>query len=305
MPAKRKSKQSDQQKALIKVLVILLFAAGAIIALIVWASQEAESELAAKIRQIIGISLSSDDTPAPATPEPAPAPIVETPTKPVEVQIKLEALAPPPPPPKPTIDLATLAETPSLWPQNLELNQSKQVEIRYNGNTYGYVEFNSDSVITVKEINSSGEILGTVNSNFLSLAPYETNLLEWLDATYGDSYQFDLDPNQRLSLPGDGNLPNLSTEEGQTDFWSEMRIWCYRNYESASISQGEDNLIFKWLPKENSPIDFQLEAREIARFYLLQRAARGGHENYAGCEIRDPHTNELLGSAAIFIPRLK
>jgi hypothetical protein len=95
----------------------------------------------------------------------------------------------------------------------------------------------------------------------------------------------------------------LGTDQGDAQFWSEMRIWCHQNYGSVSLEIGEDNLTFKWLPEEEVPIDYSLEAREIARKYLNLRNKFGSPENFAACEIRHPATDEFLGSSSMFIPR--
>ena len=204
----------------------------------------------------------------------------------------------------PHLSLSELATKPSFWPHELKLIDSKQVEIKYNGNSYGHVEFTADSPIEVDSISPSGEVFGTVNSNYLSLSASETNLSEWFETAYGKIYSLQTNATATNPLEEPEAVKSLKTKEGQTEFWQDIKVWCYMNYESASISAEENSLVFKWLPKEDAPIDFRMEAREIARFYLLKRAERGGHENYAACEIRHPRTGELLGSGSIFIPRL-
>jgi len=224
-----------------------------------------------------------------------------------QVVVTQEPEVSPVPPPIPgmiqDISLTELSAQSSLWPETLKLTRTQQVEIRYNNNVYGYMEFDTDTEIEVESISPNGEVLGAVNNYFLSLSADQTDLFAWFASNHSDTYHL---TNATTATPPstEEDLASIDTKEGNADFWSEMRIWCYKNYGAASIMALEDNLVFKWQPKENVPINFQYEAREIARHYLLKRAERGSKENYASCEIRHPGTGELLGSAGIFIPRL-
>lgn len=290
-------KKTVQRKALIKTILFFLLIGCACVLVLLWAARAEDSSIAKSIREVIGIA-------APASTQvvvevaPPPPPVVKAAVEPV-----LESIVVEPPPPIPAITFREICSQRHLWPDTLKLKLSKRVSIRYNGNNYGYMEFASGVSFRVDDLKPNGEIYGRVEGNYLSLSVLETDFEEWFSTNYGERYDLQLEVTDRV-FRRSGAPHKLGTAEGDATFWAEMRIWCHQNYDSISLEIGEDSLVFRWLPTEEVPINFQGEAREICRVYLMKRATLGGNENYAACEIRHPVTNELLGSSSIFIPRL-
>lgn len=165
------------------------------------------------------------------------------------------------------------------------------------------MQFSAGMPVAVDALSTSGEVFGRINGNHLNFSIEETDFEDWFHSTYGDRYQF-LPIEVEGARSGISARHRVGTPEGDAVFWSEMRIWCDRNYGSIALEIAEDSLVFRWLPQEETPIDFALEAREIARNFLMKRGALGSNENYAACEIRHPVSGELLGASSIFIPRL-
>jgi hypothetical protein len=292
-----KKKNQKPRSAAHKFLLLLLLLAALVVGILLWASQAVDSQVAQNIRQFVGL-------PEPAAvvevPSPEPAPVV------VEVvpEPEPEPIIEPEPEPEPLLKITfpEVAARRYLWPSELSLKLSVQVPIRYNGKIYGNMEFVKGSEFIVDALMPTGEILGRIGGNYLSLSVHETNFYGWFNEEYGD--RFEIQPVVVDSKTGENSGLRLGTAEGDAAFWSEMRIWCYQNYESVTLKVEEDTLVFIWMPKEDVPINFTIEAREIARQYLLKQAAFGGTDNYAACEIRDPVTNQLRGVSSIFIPRL-
>lgn len=296
-----KKKNKAQRKALIQTMTVLALLVLSGLGLIFWASTAEDSALAQSIRRIVGMRDPAVDRP-PVRPVPPAPTLVEVPPEP-QPEPESAPVAEPAPAPLPAITFSEITLRPALWPKTLHLKLSKRVYIRYNGNVYGYMQFSSDEPLQVDALGSKGEIFGWIDGNFLSLLVDETNFEDWFRSTHGDRY--DLRPVEvEPARPGAEARHKVGTPEGDADFWTDMRIWCDRNYDSISLEIEEDTLVFRWLPKEDAPIDYTLEAREIARNFLLKRSARGSNENYAACEIRHPVTGELLGASSIFIPRL-
>lgn len=284
-----------QQKALLQSMALLFLLIGACVLTLMWAAKAENSQVAKTIREAIGIAPPAKKVTEPIAPPPAPVVVIEPEPEPIVVM-------PPEPQPIPEITFSHIARIKHLWPKTLELKSSKQISIRYNGNSYGFMEFTANTQIKVLSLKAPDEIDGIVNGNYLNLSVHETNFEEWFRENYAENYYLQPIPQESTSSHSEFKRPG--TKEGDARFWTDMLIWCHQNYESIALEIGEHNLVFKWLPKEEAPIDFGLEAREIARSYLLKRAEWGGTENYAPCEIRHPSTNELLGSGAMFIPRL-
>lgn len=296
-------KNKAQRKALIRTLLLLALLILSGLGLVYWASFAGDSEFARSIRQVVGIPGPAVERPPPP---PSPPPVrVEAPlvAEVLEAEPEPEAPAAPGPEPLPVITFSEICARPALWPKTLQLTLSKRVYIRYNGNVYGYMQFSGDMPLHVDALGAKGEVFGWIDGNYLSFLPDETNFEEWFRRTHGERY--DLRPVEvEPARPGAEVRHKVGTPQGDADFWTEMRIWCQRNYDSISLQIEQDTLVFRWLPKEDAPIDYSLEAREIARNFLLKRSARGSNENYAACEIRHPVTGELLGASSIFIPRL-
>jgi hypothetical protein len=292
---KQGNKHVEEHKAFLKAALFFVVLSGGCAILLIWAAKSEDSKLAEKIRQTVGIK-APYVAPAPTPPvvvveaEPEPMPVVIPEPKPA-----------PEPIPFPEISYEEITRSKYLWPQSLELQTSKKVTIRYQQQEYGYMEFVEGATVEVHALKTPAEVYCSINENFISLSIHDTNFSEWFTEKYADRYVM-------LPIPETEDIRiqshALDTSEGEARFWTEMRLWCHKNYESISLKIDDDQLIFRWLPKEDAPIDFQLEAREIARTYLLIRAKLGGTENYAACEIRHPTTDELLGSSSIFIPRL-
>lgn len=278
---------------IVVAIMTLLFCGVAL--LLIWSSKAVDSPLAEKIRNTVGIKA--------ATPKVVEAPVAA----PVVVAVEPEPMPEPipvveEPPPIVQITFKEITRSKNLWPKSVKLKLSKQIPIRYKQLNYGYMEFTEDSTFTVQALKAPAEIYGSVNGNYISLSVHETDFTEWFTGKYSDQYELQAIEQDVDSTPDIAQ--HIDTPEGEKAFWSEIRIWCHQNYESISLEVGEEGLVFKWLPKEDAPIDYQLEARAIARSYLLKRAKYGGTDNYAACEIRHPTTNELLGASSMFIPRL-
>lgn|GEM_PF-830473 len=297
-------RKNRQRKALIQtclVIVLLLSGGGGFV---FWASTAQNSPLAESFRRVVGIpEPKAESAPAPAPP-PEPGAVAEAPVAPEpEPEPVPEVVAEPEPAPLPDITYAEIRRRSDLWPDALSLELSKRVYIRYNGNVYGHMQFSRGMTVDVDGLGPKGEVFGWIDGNFLSLSVAETNFEAWFRSTHGERYN--LLPVEAEPGRSDPTVRHqIGTPAGDAEFWTEMRIWCARNYDSISLEIKEDTLVFRWLPKEATYIDYPMEAREIARNFLLKRAARGGNENYAACEIRHPVTDELLGASSIFIPRL-
>jgi len=290
---KNKNKNKKQRLALFETVLIFLLLGGAIAGVLLWAAKSEDSELAQSIREFVGMP-NSKPVEVVIVPLPLP-PVVEAIPEPEPVVV-------PESEPLPEITFKEVAAQRYLWPSELNLKLAVRVPIRYDGKDYGFMEFLKGVPIQVDALIPSGEIFCQIDGNYLSLSVYETDFYGWFKDKYGERYDLQsviVDMGTKATT-----RHRLGTPEGETDFWAEMRIWCHQNYGSVSLKVEEDSLVFLWLPKEDVPINFPAEAREIARNYLLKRAKYGGKENYAACEIRDPVTHELRGAGSIFIPRL-
>ena len=288
-----KKRNKAQRVALLGTLGFLLFLVGSCVLVLYWAAKSEDSEIAESIRKTIGIP--EPEAAQPASVVPAQQPVIADPQQ-NESAIVVEAAA------LPEITFKEIAAQRHLWPKELTLKLAVRVPIRYNGKDYGFMEFAKGLPILVDSLSAGGEIFCRIDGNYLSLSVYETDFYGWFKQKYGDRY--DVQPVVVDMGTKATSRYRLGTEKGEAAFWAEMRIWCHQNYEAVTLIVGEDGLVFMWLPKEDAPIDFALEAREVARQFLLKRAKYGGRENYAACEIRNPVTNELLGESSIFIPRL-
>jgi len=296
-----KRKNKAQRVALLKTLLVFIMLGGGCAIVLFWAAQSVDSEAAQSIRKIVGFpepksSIGEQEVivvEAPVVPQPQPVALAETAAEPVAAA-EPETL--------PELTFKEIAAQRQLWPKSLHLKLAVRVPIRYNGKDYGFMEFPKGVSIKVDGLSAGGEIFCQIDGNYLSLSVYETDFYGWFKANYGERY--DVQPVVVDMGTKASSRYRLGTEKGEAAFWAEMRIWCHQNYEAVTLTVEEDTLVFLWLPKEDAPIDFSVEAREIARQFLLKRAKYGGRENYAACEIRHPVTDELLGASSIFIPRL-
>lgn len=298
-----KPRNKAQRKALIQTCLVFFLLFSGVAGFVFWASTAENSPFAESFRRAVGIpDPKADSAPVPAPP-PKPEVVVEAPVEPEPEPETTPAVEPEPAPPA-DITYAEIRRRRDLWPDTLSLELSKRVYIRYNGNVYGYMQFSSGMTLDVDGLGAKGEVFGWIDGNYLSLSVEETNFEAWFRSTHGERYNL-LPVEAKPASPQLAVRHAVGTREGDAEFWTEMRIWCDRNYDSISLEVKEDTLVFRWLPREESSyIDFSMEAREIARNFLLKRAARGSNENYAACEIRHPVTDELLGASSIFIPRL-
>ncbi|MDQ8193160.1 hypothetical protein QEH59_01895 [Coraliomargarita sp. SDUM461004] len=298
-----KRKNKAQRVALLKTLLVFLLLGAGCVIVVVWAAKTEDSDLARSLRVAIGLPepKSQSVTPDESVPVVTELPVAEEPVTVAEVPDP-EPLVTPDPEPLPIITFKEIAAQRHLWPDTLRLKLDVRVPIRYNGKDYGFMEFRKGVTLEVDAVSSGGEIFCRIDGNYLSLSVYETDFYGWFKGKYSE--QYDVQPVTVDLGSKASSRYRLGTEKGEAAFWAEMRIWCHQNYEAVSLTVEEDGLVFKWLPTEDVPIDYSVEAREIARQFLLKRAKYGGRENYAACEIRHPVTDELLGASSIFIPRL-
>ena len=299
MPKKRKTNKPKTSNLVLtaRIFAVFLFVGACGAVLFFWAAHTEDSGLAKSIREVFG--LSEPVTPAPeiaqpVTPPPAPE-VLPEPTPPPEPVEK--------PPQKIDITMAEIQKSPDLWPRTLNLTISQTVPIRYNGNTYGSLEFNPDMRLTVETLGANGEIIGTINGNYLRVSMEQTNFLSWFESTHGERFNLKSMPYEPEEADADSQ-PSLDTPEGEAAFWTDLRIWCKRNYGSISIEITENTLVFRWFQRDDIKVNYEAEARLIAEQYLKLRNKYGSNENYAPCEIRHPETNKLLGASSIFMPQL-
>lgn len=301
---KKPQKTTEAQKALMKVIMFFMILASALVLILVWAATDGKSPIAEKVRKVVGLK-AIQQAPARTVEISESAPEPEPELQGAEVALETETIAPPPPDPLPIKEITypEISRSKQLWPKTLELKMTKRVPIRYQDQEYGYMEFKEGLTVEVVALKAPDEIYCSVNGNFLSLSIEETNFFEWFRQGHGDRYK--LKPFMRKPEKTNPGGVDLNTDKGEAYYLTQMRIWLHQNYDSISIEARPDTLVFKWLPNESVPIDFGMEAREIARKYLLLRSELGGRENYAACEIRHPITDELLGASSIYVPRIE
>lgn len=194
---------------------------------------------------------------------------------------------------------AEFIERPSMWPDSLSITTEQEIPVRYRGNNYGKMVFSPGQMIEVFELSQDGRMLGSIGENIVFIPAYATNLKEWFLGRHGKY--------EKLIMPETPEVPRLAnrlSDEDEQQLLTELRIWVLKNYDTHAIQIEEDKLTLQWTPIEETDIDFRLEAREIARRYLMLGAAKGRDDNYASCEIVHASTGEFLGANGIFIPRL-
>lgn len=277
------------------MLYILLAVSTCLFWLIVWAARAADSELAAQIRQVIGLPHPAQVAAVPELPEPEDVVEAEPEPEPMESQAEAE--------PEPTqLTYAELVEKRQMWPASLQLIVEERIPVVFNGRNYGYLEFSPGQILRVESLLASGQIRGRVNDNHLNLSVDQTNLGQWFEQTYRGDYILELAAGSDWGPEVVGHQKAPSPEE----ILAEMRYWCYRTFgPSIDFDITDDSLVLKWMPDGNMSLDLRAEARAVARQYLLAQAAMGGRDNYAACEIRHPRTDELLGSGSVYILTLE
>lgn len=291
-------KNKQQRNALFKAFFCLMLLSTACCLVLIWASRDAKSPLAKSIRGWIGIR-----EPAPVVEE---LPIVEVPA-PEVVEVTPEPMQPimVEPEPDPIIDITfgEITKLRHLWPRKLQLNLAAKITIRFNGNTYGDIEFAPGTVVQVQALKSPAHVECTLGNNFTTIPVYETDFAEWFTDRYSEKYT--LQPIPKVDNTNDFERATFTRDEREKAVWNQMNIWCHKNYDSIALTLDTDKLIFKWHATSDSYVDYSYEAREIARKFLQLRSELGKtDDNYAACEIHHPRTDELLGSGAVFIPQL-
>lgn len=286
------------RKGLFAVLLILVLGA-LLLGLLAWVKQDSSSGLTATIRETIGLA-SPEPAPEPGTPEPETTgtdSLIAFPEAGEAIQESPEQV--PDPFPMNQMELAGLAKRPSMWPESLAITIDQAIPVRYRDNNYGEMVFSTDQRIEVIELNRDGRILGSINDNLVSIPAAATNLEAWFVGMHG-KYDELIMPEAGAPLE---TSPRLS-DENEQQLLTELRLWTVSNYDTHRIEITPDKLVLHWTPSEDVAIDFRLEAREVARKYLMLGAALGRRDNYASCEIRDEFTGEVLGSNGVFIPSL-
>lgn len=298
LPSSTASHSPKGLPALIVLLVLLLGIGG----LFIWIRYDSGSEIARSLRDSMGMSAPAEpvDVTEPAAPsgfdfglpEPEMSPRAEaialTP-EPVEI----------PPRELNRISWEEFTRTRRLWPKRLDIVIDQTIPVRYREQNYGEMIFTPGQVIEVFEITGDGRVLGSINDNEVFIPAYATNLAKWFVRTHGEYDELILSEASPPMVSGSAN--EASADE---DFFTQLRLWVFSNYDTPLIEITPETLILRWTPTEEAEIDFRLEAREIARKYLLLGSEFGRIDNYANCEIRDRSTGELRGSNGIFIPKL-
>lgn len=292
-------KKRSALKAFVVFMVLIALFAGAFY----WVQNDTEFEFTGKIREAVGMRSNQPEPapdPAPEPPaveKPETSPLIAFPDADEVVEEKVtsnEALF--------TLNEMTWAEfieRPSMWPDTLAITINQGIPVRYRENNYGEMIFSTGQEIDVFELSPDGRVLGSIGENVVFIPAYATNLNEWFLGIHG---KYD-----KLIMPDTPEAPKVSdkiSDEDEQQLMTELRIWALTNYDTHQIEIGPDKLTLRWTPTEEADIDFRLEAREIARKYLMLGASKGRNDNYASCEIVHASTGEFLGANGVFIPRL-
>ena len=203
------------------------------------------------------------------------------------------------PPPPDAMPWAEFVARPSIWPKRLSISIDQEIPVRYRDNNYGEMIFSPGQMLEVFELNADGRVLGSINENTFYIPVTATDLKTWFVGKHGE---YDV-----LAMPDADEPVKTATslsDEKENELITRLRVWTLSNYDSHAIEIGEDNLILRWTPQEEAEINFRVEAREIARKYLMLCSELGRADNYASCEIYDRSSGEFLGSNGIFIPSL-
>lgn len=280
-------KQQAESKALRRTTTLFIVFGGVIFAVFWWARNDDKSEVAAQIRELLGIQLVLKQAPEPASAPPAP--VYEPEPAPEPEPIVFEEPAEPEPQ---ALDWADFVADQSIWPRQLEIVIDPVITLRYRGKSFGEMGFEAGQILTVINFSKDGLAFGRTNGNEIEIHVSATNFSGWFEKTHGESYEI--------------TLPERVTRREVKDFEDELitnlRIWCLKNYSTPLIEINENSLVMRLHAEGNS--DYALEAQSVARAYLRIQAGLGGNDNYASCEIRDSKTGRVVGSKGIFIPRL-
>jgi hypothetical protein len=288
---KKANKDKAETKALWKTTTLFIVFGALIFAAFWWARNDDQSEVAAKLRHLLGIQLVEKQAP-----EPEPAPVAfEEPDEAPPPPEPFDAGEPEPAEPEP-LSWEAFAGRKSLWPDALAITVDKEITLTYRGKTYGEVAFEPGQELNVFDLSENGYLYGRVGGNEMEVHVSATNFSDWFAKTHGENYVLS-------SLPKRENTERV--EDFEEELITKLRIWCLKNYKTPLIEINEDNLVLRWHSRSGNggEADYSLEALSVARAYLSIQAQLGGHDNYASCEIRDPDTGRLMGSKGIFIPR--
>ena len=290
------SPKNNRALAITSLLILLLIAV--VTSIYLWAKNDTDSAYAKHLRDWIGIRATGEEPAQTKTPviEPvkAPEPVQDSPAT-DEIQAEV----------KPLNQLAwkDFVQRKKLWPETLEIVIDQVIPVRYRSRNYGEMIFVPGQKMDIIDITANGQIIGSINNNELSITIEATNLIEWFSQKHR-SYDELLLPSAQDASTQPSRVSQSNDTDPQEVLIARMRVWSMTNYDTPLLDITEDGLVLRWLPKEETEIDFRLEAREIARNYLRISAELGNLCNYAVCEIRDPATGDLLGSNGIFIPKL-
>jgi hypothetical protein len=281
-----KPHMSPQKVVLVKLLVMLACLVLAAVIFVMWAKEDTETQLAADVRDVIGL------------PDPRgnlqPEPVVVVEPEPVAPKPVVEVAVPRPLATE--ISYQSFVEQPDLWPEELELTLETSVPILYREQQYGTMSFVPGQTLVVETILPTKEIIGSVDGNYLIVPAEKTSLMPWFHDQYRGVHF--------MRYPG--VLPQIESTEDDgrfhVDLLEGMRKWCYLNYGDCTFHITDDALILRWRPQEDAPIDYRAEARAVALEYLQRQAELGSTDNYAPCEIYDLSTGKLSGIGSFFIP---
>ena len=292
-----KKRISPATLALLKTLAVLATLCVCGSGLIFWAKNDETSSAAKEIRKALGLQ-EPVQQPIAITSEassPEPEPIPPPPPEPTPIDIEPQKLDPV------EFTFEQLVQASNMWPETLLIRLENNVPILYNGTTYGHMRFTPGQAIQLESMSTPGRITCRVNGNYINIPARETNIVQWFYETHGESYYLVLPAYSTKTKP---QASHQQTTDEQKDHLIDVQHWCYLYYDISRIEKKENSLVVYWNPKRDIEIDFAMEARQIARYYLLSQGNYGGHDTYASCEIYHSSTGHLLGSGAIFIPSL-
>ena len=237
------------------------------------------------------------EEPAPSESTPERTPLIAFPEP--DDAVPYQEARPLEPPTPSAMPWSEFISRPSMWPRRLSITIDQEIPVRYRDNNYGEMIFSPGQTIEVFELNRDGRVLGSINENTVYIPVTATDLEAWFD---GKDDEYDV-----LAIP-DAPEPvkratNLSKEK-ESELISRLRTWTLNHYDSHELKIGEDSLILRWTPQEQAEINFRVEAREIARKYLMLCSELGREDNYASCKIYSRSRGDFLGSNGIFIPSL-
>ncbi len=269
-PSAKKGKKKSARSPIMPIFAVLLLAGG------------------------LGAYLYTQNRTAPVeAPEPEPEPvIVEVAPEPEPVIVEV---APEPVIPDPVeIEFSELAKQRALWPQSLTLTQTMQLDIIYNGETFGQMTFTAGQEIKVSSLEAPANILGKVGGQFLSIPASSTDLAQWFEQAHAATHIL-------KEIQSHSDNMTATTPSSDEELYDELERWCLVNFGDCTLEIGPDKLTLNW-KKQAGLISYPEEATFLAHHYLKLQAARGQGDNYAQCEIIDSRTGKTLGLGVAFMP---